>query len=38
MEAIQTFLQSTGFAIVANEPLDLVMLVISCVLLYLAIV
>ncbi|MCI8386672.1 MAG: sodium ion-translocating decarboxylase subunit beta, partial [Acutalibacter sp.] len=38
MEAIQTFLQSTGFAIVANEPLDLVMLVISCVLLYFAIV
>ncbi len=38
MEAIQTFLQSTGFAIVAGEPLDLVMIAISCVLLYLAIV
>ena len=38
MEAIQTFLQSTGFAIVANEPLDLVMIVVACVLLYLAIV
>ncbi len=38
MEAIQTFLQSTGFAIVANEPLDLVMILIACVLLYLAIV
>ena len=24
MEAIQTFLQSTGFAKVASEPLDLV--------------
>ena len=38
MEAIQNFLESTGFAVIANEPLDLVMLAISCVLLYLAIV
>ncbi len=38
MEAIQNFLQSTGFAQVVSEPLDLVMIAISCVLLYLAIV
>ena len=38
MEAIQTFLQSTGFAKVVSEPLDLVMILVSCVLLYLAIV
>ncbi len=38
MEAIQNFLSSTGFAQVANNPLQLVMLAISCVLLYLAIV
>ncbi|MDO4458762.1 MAG: sodium ion-translocating decarboxylase subunit beta [Clostridia bacterium] len=33
-----SFLSATGFAQVANEPLQLVMLAISCVLLYLAIV
>lgn len=38
MEAIQKFLQSTGFAQVVNEPLSLVMIAVSCVLLYLAIV
>ena len=38
MEAINTFLQSTGFAIIAKEPLDLVMILIACILLYLAIV
>ena len=38
MEAIMNFLQSTGFAIVGNNPLNLVMLVVACVLLYLAIV
>ncbi len=38
MDAIMTFLQSTGFAKLAEEPLSLVMLAVSCVLLYLAIV
>ena len=38
MDAIMKFLESTGFAIVAQQPLQLVMLAISCVLLYLAIV
>ena len=38
MEAIQNFLQSTGFAQVMNEPLQLVMILVACVLLYLAIV
>ena len=38
MDAIMKFLESTGFAIVADQPLQLVMLAISCVLLYLAIV
>ncbi len=38
MDAIVNFLQTTGFAQVVNEPLDLVMIVVSCVLLYLAIV
>ena len=38
MEAIQNFLQSTGFALIGDNPLNLVMIVIACVLLYLAIV
>ena len=38
MDAIMKFLESTGFALVADQPLQLVMLAISCVLLYLAIV
>ena len=38
MDAIMKFLESTGFGLVANQPLQLVMLAISCVLLYLAIV
>jgi len=38
MEAIQNFLQSTGFALIGNNPLNLVMIAIACVLLYLAIV
>ena len=38
MEAITNFLQQTGFAQVADNPLQLLMLAISCVLLYLAIV
>ena len=38
MEAFQNFLQSTGFAALAQEPLSLVMIAVSCVLLYLAIV
>ncbi len=38
MDAIMNFLQSTGFALIGENPLSLVMIVISCVLLYLAIV
>lgn len=38
MDAILSFLQSTGFAFIAQDPLSLVMIAISCVLLYLAIV
>ncbi len=38
MEAIMNFLQSTGFALIGDNPLNLVMIVIACVLLYLAIV
>lgn len=38
MDAIMTFLQSTGFAQVAENPLSLVMIAVACVLLYLAIV
>ena len=38
MEAITNFLNSTGFAMVRENPLQLVMLAVSCVLLYLAIV
>lgn len=38
MEAIQNFLQSTGFAQLADNPLNLVMIAVACVLLYLAIV
>ena len=38
MDAIINFLQQTGFYIVQQNPLSLVMLVVSCVLLYLAIV
>lgn len=38
MEAITNFLESTGFARLASEPLSLIMLAVSCVLLYLAIV
>ena len=38
MDAIVNFLQQTGFYIVQQHPLSLVMLVVSCVLLYLAIV
>lgn len=38
MEAINNFLQSTGFAQIVDEPLSLVMIAISCGLLYLAIV
>ena len=38
MDAIVNFLQQTGFFIVQQNPLSLVMLVVSCVLLYLAIV
>lgn len=38
MEAIMTFLQSTGIAQLADDPRCLIMLGISCVLLYLAIV
>ena len=38
MEAIMNFLESTGFAQIAQNPLCLVMIVISCALLYLAIV
>ena len=38
MEAIMKFLESTGFYMVADNPLQLVMLAVSCVLLYLAIV
>ena len=38
MDAIMTFLQSTGFAQIGQDPRCLIMLAISCVLLYLAIV
>ena len=38
MDAIINFLQQTGFYIVQQNPLSLVMLAVSCVLLYLAIV
>lgn len=38
MEAIQKFFESMGFAGLVKEPLSLVMIAISCVLLYLAIV
>lgn len=38
MEAILDFLKQTGFSMIGENPLCLVMLVISCVLLYLAIV
>ena len=38
MDAIMKFLESTGFYLVGENPLQLVMLAVSCVLLYLAIV
>ena len=38
MEAIVNFLEQTGFYLVQQNPLSLVMLAVSCVLLYLAIV
>lgn len=38
MQAIINFLYDTGFALLGQNPLNLVMLIISCVLLYLAIV
>ena len=38
MEAITNFLNSTGFAKLGENPLQLIMLAVSCVLLYLAIV
>lgn len=38
MEAITKFLESTGFYMLMDNPLQLVMIAISCVLLYLAIV
>ena len=38
MDAIVKFLESTGFYLVGENPLQLVMLAVSCVLLYLAIV
>lgn len=38
MEAIMTFLKSTGIAQLGENPLSLVMIAVSCVLLYLAIV
>ena len=38
MEAITNFLNSTGFAKLGENPLQLVMIAVSCVLLYLAIV
>lgn len=38
MEAITNFLHQTGFSMIADNPLSLVMIAISCFLLYLAIV
>ena len=38
MEAVMKFLESTGFSLVMDNPLQLVMLAVSCFLLYLAIV
>ncbi len=38
MQAVLDFFQSTGFAILFNDPRNLVMILIACVLMYLAIV
>ncbi len=38
MDAIINFLQQTGFSLIAQNPLCLVMILVSCVLMYLAIV
>ena len=38
MDAIRDFITNTGFALIGNDPRVLIMLAISCVLLYLAIV
>lgn len=38
MEAVLEFLKSTGFALIADEPLSLVMIAVACLLMYLAIV
>ena len=38
MDAIMNFLQQTGFYLVQQNPLNLIMLVVACLLLYLAIV
>ena len=38
MEAIKNFIESTGFAMLINDPSALIMLLVGCVLLYLAIV
>ena len=38
MDAIMNFLQQTGFSMIGENPLQLVMLALACVLLYLAIV
>ncbi len=38
MEAVLEFLKSTGFALLGEQPLTLVMILVACVLLYLAIV
>lgn len=37
MEAITNFLEQTGFALIGNDPLCLVMIAVACLLLYLAI-
>ena len=38
MDAIKNFIMETGFALIGNDPKVLIMLLVSCVLLYLAIV
>ena len=38
MEAVLNFLQQTGFYTIAQNPMNLIMVVVACFLLYLAIV
>ena len=38
MDAIMNFLQQTGFYLVQQNPLNLIMLVVACLLLYLSLI